>query len=72
MNLLGRLVSLAVAFAFTIQSYDALSSAFKGTQPKESAPNKDPKAISTRLDGITWGLISGGLSLGLFLTAIFY
>ena len=36
----------------------SLRSAITGTQPKASKPDEDPKAISTRLAGMLWGVIS--------------
>jgi hypothetical protein len=53
------------------QAYDALTSSYAGTQPKASAANKDPKAISTRLAGVAWGLISLMISLVLFYLAFY-
>jgi hypothetical protein len=71
MNPIGRIISFAVACAFAYQSYDSFRSAFAGTQPKVSAPDRDPKAISARLGGVTWGFSSLGLSLLGFWACIF-
>jgi len=48
------------------QSYDSFRSAYTGTQPQASAPDKNPKAFSTRAAGVAWGIISFGISLAGF------
>jgi len=61
-----RIFGFFSACAMAYQSFDAFRSAFTGTQPEASAPEKNPEAISTRLAGAAWGVISALLSLGLF------
>jgi hypothetical protein len=69
-ELLYRIGALAVAGAMAYQSYDAFRSAFTGTEPKASAPAGDPKTFSTRLGGVTWGIISLGVALVALLYAV--
>jgi hypothetical protein len=71
LNPLGRVVTFALACAFAYQSFDSLRSAILGVQPEESAPNKDPKAISARAGGVAWGIISLCLSLAGFWASLF-
>jgi hypothetical protein len=71
MNPLQRIFGIFLAIVFAVQSYDAFRSAVTGTQPKESAPDKDPRSISARAGGVAWGLISAGISLLGLLVSIF-
>ena len=61
-----RIAAFVLAFIMAYQSFDSLRSAFTGTHPKASAPEKDPRATSSRLGGATWGIISLGISLTFF------
>ena len=54
-----------------VQCYDSLRSAITGTQPTESAPSKDPKAIPTRFAGLAWGIAAGLLAFGCFFALLF-
>jgi hypothetical protein len=71
MKTLVHIFAFGIACAFAYQSYDSLRSAFMGTQPNASAPNKDPQAIKTRSAGVLWGIMSIALSLSAFWYSIF-
>jgi len=71
MKSIVKILGFIVACAAANQSYDTFRSAFTGTQPKESAPDPNPQAISTRIAGIVWGLMSGASSLAIFWYALF-
>jgi hypothetical protein len=60
-----RIVMLVFAAFLAHQAYDSIRSGLTGAQPRASAPNDDPTAISTRFGGIAWGLICSALSVGL-------
>jgi hypothetical protein len=66
-----RIIILGVACVFAYQSFDSFRSAATGTEPKASAPEKDPQSIKARLSGATWGIMSLGLSLALVWFALF-
>jgi|PersoiStandDraft_1058852.scaffolds.fasta_scaffold07618_3 hypothetical protein len=72
MNSFVRFIIFALACAFAYHSYDSFRSAFTGTKPTASTPNKNPRAISTRTAGIAWGLISLAISLAAFWGTIIY
>jgi hypothetical protein len=59
-----RLIVLGIAAALAYQSFDAFRSSIKGVQPVASAPDSDPKGISSRLAGLGWGIVSGLMSIG--------
>ena len=48
-----RIFILGVACVFAYQSFDSFRSAATGTEPKASAPEKDPQSIKARLSGAT-------------------
>jgi hypothetical protein len=63
---LAQIFVFGVACAMAYQSYDSLRSAYLGTQPNASAPDKNPKALKTRAAGLVWGIMSMALSLSAF------
>jgi hypothetical protein len=71
MKSLVHIFAFGMACAFAYQSYDSLRSAYMGTQPEASAPNKDPQAIKTRTAGVVWGIVCIALSSSAFWYSIF-
>jgi hypothetical protein len=65
-KILAQIFVFGIAGAAAYQSYDALRSAYMGTQPNGSAPNKNPKALKTRAAGLVWGIMSMAASLSAF------
>ena len=63
MKTLAQLFVFGMACAMAYQSYDSLRSAYLGTQPNASAPDKNPKALKTRAAGLVWGIMSMAISL---------
>jgi hypothetical protein len=59
----ARIAALGMAAAFLYQSYDAFRSAVTGTEPKASAPDKNPSALPARLGGVAWGVVAFSISL---------
>jgi hypothetical protein len=68
LKLLAQILVFGIACAAAYQSFDALRSAYMGTQPNASAPNKNPKSLKTRTVGVVWGI----MSMGIALTAFFF
>ena len=63
MKTLAQIFVFGMACAMAYQSYDSLRSAYLGTQPNASAPDKNPKALKTRAAGLVWGIMSMAISL---------
>jgi hypothetical protein len=61
-KILAQIFVFGMACAAAYQSYDAFRSAYMGTQPNGSAPNKNPKALKTRAAGLVWGIMSMAIS----------
>jgi hypothetical protein len=68
MRLLAQIFVFGMACAMAYQSYDSLRSAYMGTQPNASAPDKNPKSLKTRAAGVVWGI----MSMAIALTAFFF
>jgi hypothetical protein len=68
-QLFFKVMAFIGMFAFLYQSYDSFRSALTDTQPKASAPNKNPEGLSDRAAGFVWGVLSFILA-GAFSVAI--
>ncbi len=63
MKTLAQMFLFGMACAMAYQCYDALRTAYMGTLPNASAPDKSPKALKTRAAAIVWGIMSMAISL---------
>jgi hypothetical protein len=68
LKLLAQIFVFGMACAMAYQSFDAFRSAYMGTQPNASAPDKNPKSLKTRTAGVVWGI----MSMVIALTAFFF